>query len=162
MTTIEIETPGMSLLTAAYKPSNPTVVETKRQLHALIEARLFAAEKWVPEGKEHDELVEKLVGLGLWEPKVTAFNIEGGVVHESAIGSASNALLTTALLGLQEWCGQTFDTLGCCGLGLAVEEHELDKQIMVADAKDGDARETVMRPLMQRLWREEAEKLFIA
>ena len=33
---------------------------------------------------------------------------------------------------------------------------------MAADAKDQDARETVMRPLMQKLWREEAEKLFVA
>ena len=117
MTTLEIETPGVSLLKAAYTPSNPTVVATKRQLHALIEARLFAAEKWVPEGKEHGELVDKLVELGLWEPKVTAFNIEGGVVHESAIGSASNALLTTALLGLQVWCGATVDTWSAAGSG---------------------------------------------
>ena len=31
-----------------------------------------------------------------------------------------------------------------------------------AYAKDEDALRTVMRPLMQKLWREEAEKLFVA
>jgi hypothetical protein len=123
-------------------------VAVREELCALIEERLFTAERWIDH--ETHTIRRKLFELGLWKTEITEYNVEGGIVRESALGIAVNVLVAAAYLGMMQDHFDTAHVFENAGFIGAEEREKIDTEFLRAE----DGEETVMRPFVQKVWRE--------
>jgi hypothetical protein len=135
---------------------SPEAAAARKELCAMIEERLFGPGEWRPVGETHGAIVRRLNELGLWETTFGEFDSEGGIVRESMLGGAVNVVLATAFLGLMQTRLDAPQALHNSELISCEEMEAIEKAWLRAE---NDGQETVLRPFVQRVWRENPDCL---